>query len=316
MDISLEKIELVKDRTGVTYAEAREALENADGNVVDAIIAIEETVDSQTEPKKLEKQGEALLAKMGEIVKRGNVTKIVVKKAEKELVSFPVNVGVAGIIFLPWGVIAAAVAAAGFRCTVEMLKTDGSVVNLSEKAGDTVGDLKGKAQDAADTVKDRAPEYFDGLKAKAQDAADAVKDRAPDYIDGLKGKAQDAAEAVKDRAQDAAGAVKDRAQDAAGAVKEKAQSGFETVKEKAPEYADTLKSKAQDAAGAMKDGNSGLFFKGKNLFGKDKSPADIDTDALSEDAAKAVKEQAATDFEAGSEQSTWDSPASDDPDQN
>ena len=45
MEITLEKIELVKDRTGVSYKEAKEALEAADGSVVDAIIAIEETVD-------------------------------------------------------------------------------------------------------------------------------------------------------------------------------------------------------------------------------------------------------------------------------
>ena len=45
MEITLEKIELVKDRTGVSYKEAKEALEAAEGSVVDAIIAIEETVD-------------------------------------------------------------------------------------------------------------------------------------------------------------------------------------------------------------------------------------------------------------------------------
>ena len=48
MEITLEKIELVKDRTGVTYAEAKSALEEADGSVVDAIIAIEETVNAGT----------------------------------------------------------------------------------------------------------------------------------------------------------------------------------------------------------------------------------------------------------------------------
>ena len=42
MEITLEKIELVKDRTGVTYKEAKEALEQADGNVVEAIISLEE----------------------------------------------------------------------------------------------------------------------------------------------------------------------------------------------------------------------------------------------------------------------------------
>ena len=32
MEITLEKIELVKDRTGVTYAEAKEALEEAEAH--------------------------------------------------------------------------------------------------------------------------------------------------------------------------------------------------------------------------------------------------------------------------------------------
>ena len=45
MEITLEKIELVKDRTGVSYKEAKEALEDADGSVVDAIINIEESID-------------------------------------------------------------------------------------------------------------------------------------------------------------------------------------------------------------------------------------------------------------------------------
>lgn len=41
MDITLEKVELVKDRMGCSYAEAKWALEKADGSVVDAIIEIE-----------------------------------------------------------------------------------------------------------------------------------------------------------------------------------------------------------------------------------------------------------------------------------
>ena len=45
MEITLEKIELVKDRTGVSYKEAKEALEKTEGNVVEAIISIEEVID-------------------------------------------------------------------------------------------------------------------------------------------------------------------------------------------------------------------------------------------------------------------------------
>ena len=51
MEITLEKIELVKDRTGVSYKEAKDALEAAEGSVVDAIIAIEDTVDEKPAKK-------------------------------------------------------------------------------------------------------------------------------------------------------------------------------------------------------------------------------------------------------------------------
>ena len=64
MEITLEKIELVKDRTGVTYAEAKKALEDADGSVVDAIIAIEETVNSGDKKRAFGERGEALFASL------------------------------------------------------------------------------------------------------------------------------------------------------------------------------------------------------------------------------------------------------------
>ena len=60
MEITLEKIELVKDRTGVSYAEAKEALEAADGSVVDAIISIEETIDRK-DSRSFSSQGTAVL---------------------------------------------------------------------------------------------------------------------------------------------------------------------------------------------------------------------------------------------------------------
>lgn len=69
MEITLEKIELVKDRTGVTYAEAKQALEEADGSVVDAIIAIEETINAGQRVKGFGKKGEALFESIKELHK-------------------------------------------------------------------------------------------------------------------------------------------------------------------------------------------------------------------------------------------------------
>ena len=42
MEITLEQVDKVKERTGVSYAEAKNALELTNGNVLEAIILIEE----------------------------------------------------------------------------------------------------------------------------------------------------------------------------------------------------------------------------------------------------------------------------------
>ena len=97
MDINLEKIELVKDRTGCTYAEAKEALEKADGSVVDAIIDIEEKLNKEFDAVDGGSLKDSpIFAKMKEIVDKGNVTKIIVKKGERTIVNFPLTAGVIG----------------------------------------------------------------------------------------------------------------------------------------------------------------------------------------------------------------------------
>ena len=42
MDDMLEKIDLIRERMGVSYKEAKDALDQSQGNVLDAIILLEE----------------------------------------------------------------------------------------------------------------------------------------------------------------------------------------------------------------------------------------------------------------------------------
>ncbi len=185
MEITLEKIELVKDRTGVTYKEAKEALEGADGNVVDAIIAIEETID-QKSPKKLGASGEALVAKMKEIVKKGNVSKILVTRDGDTIVNIPLSVGVLGTVIAPWGMIASIVAAFGFKCKIELIKDDGSVIDITEKAGDIYEDAKEKGTDIYEDIKEKAPGVYEDIREKSGAAFAKAKDAAKDARERLK----------------------------------------------------------------------------------------------------------------------------------
>lgn len=179
MEITLEKIELVKDRTGVTYKEAKEALEGADGNVVDAIIAIEETID-QKSSKKIGAQGEALIAKMKEAVKKGNISKILVTRDGDTIINIPLTVGVLGTVVAPWGMIAGVVAAFGFKCKIEFVKDDGSVIDITEKAGDIYEEAKEKGTDIYEDIREKAPGVYEDLKEMSGEAFAKAKDAAKD----------------------------------------------------------------------------------------------------------------------------------------
>lgn len=198
MEITLEKIELVKDRTGVTYAEAKQALEEADGSVVDAIIAIEETINAGQKGRGFGQKGEALFASIKELVKKGNVSRIQVKKDGEIVLNVPVNAGLVGVVIAPLASVVGVVAAFGFKCVIEVIKTDGTIIDVSdavtdamgtvaEKSSDIIGEVKVKSAD----LKEKSAEFYEKSKEKAEEIyekgkekAEVVVDKAADKIKG------------------------------------------------------------------------------------------------------------------------------------
>jgi adenine/guanine phosphoribosyltransferase-like PRPP-binding protein len=178
MEITLEKIELVKDRTGVTYKEAKEALEAADGSVIDAIIAIEETVNFNGDSKSASHRGEELFSKIKETANKGNMSRIMVKKDDQVLLNFPLTVSLIGAVIAPWGVIFGAIAAVGFNCKVEFIRDDGKVVDVSGKVVETYEDLKSKGAEAYNDIKEKGSETFEDLKEKGSETFEDLKGKA------------------------------------------------------------------------------------------------------------------------------------------
>ena len=192
MEITLEKIELVKDRTGSTYAEAKEALEAAEGSVVDAIIAIEskqnEAHDKVDGPSL---KDSPVFAKMKEIVDKGNVSRILISKNEKTIVNFPVTAGVIGAVLVPWGAILGIVAALGAQCSIDFVDADGKVIDIDgkvigayDKARGTV--LKGvdKAQESLN--KETLDELLNTIDGFAKKAGKTVKELIKEASDAYK----------------------------------------------------------------------------------------------------------------------------------
>ncbi len=175
MEITLEKIELVKDRTGVTYAEAKAALEEADGSVVDAIIAIEETINAGQKKRGFGKKGEALFESLKELVKKGNIAKIQVKKDDEMILNVPVNAGIVGVVIAPLAAVVAVVAAFGFKCTIEVIKDDGTIIDVSDTVTDAMGTVVEKGSNVADEVKEKSVRIYQKGREKAGEAVSKIK---------------------------------------------------------------------------------------------------------------------------------------------
>ncbi len=135
-NITLEAVEAVMEQAKVEYPAAKEALIQADGDVEKAVRILtgepeeepvkdaEYTADPDMDPV------DEIISKLKKLVKSGNVDRIVVRRGDDVLLNIPVNVGLVGSVIglaaAPWAVIAAAVAAFGFSCKVEIIKKDGT----------------------------------------------------------------------------------------------------------------------------------------------------------------------------------------------
>jgi Transcription factor homologous to NACalpha-BTF3 len=251
MEITLEKIELVKDRTGVTYAEAKKALEDADGSVVDAIIAIEETVNSGDKKRAFGERGEALFASLKSLIKKGNVARILVKKESDTVLNVPVNAGILGICIAPLASVVAIVAAFGFKCTIEVVKTDGTIIDVSDAVSDKVSQAAEFGSDKFEELKVKGKDIYDKAKDsdiydKAKDAASDLKDKAGDFYDKTKdsdiaGKAKDAAQELRDKVEDFRDEFKERVSKEAEEAAEAAEDAAEEAEEFAKEVAEEIK---------------------------------------------------------------------------
>lgn len=135
MDDTLKKIDQIRNRTDVSYAVAKEALDKCGGNVLDAIIYLENR-QSSVERQAME-QGKNLWHGLQEVVQKGKETKIRVLKEGKQVAEVPAAAGVIGLV--------GALAIPGFAA----LGAVGSVAALMNKYS-----LEVKREDDLDTSKD------------------------------------------------------------------------------------------------------------------------------------------------------------------
>ena len=181
-NVTLEKVDMVRERTGVSYENAKMALEVSEGDVLAALIYIEKTQDisnpnnensTNHEASRTTISIEELKAWFKQIIEKGNVTRIKIKKDDTELIDIPVNAGIAAgvvAIIIPPILAAGVIAAIATQITIEITKEDGSVEIINKQVSKVANDVKNKANDFADKVKNKVNEMKKDAKNDSSDS--------------------------------------------------------------------------------------------------------------------------------------------------
>ncbi|MGL5615408.1 MAG: DUF4342 domain-containing protein [Sarcina sp.] len=176
--ITLEKVDLVIERTAATYKEAKEALEKAEGNVLEAIILIEDNQRAEMESYEREKEScknskecetaEDMKKWITDLVKKGNVSRVKIKKDGKVLTDIPVNAGIAAgaiAILLPPVFAVAVVATVATNLEIEITKADGSVEVVNKIIKNAASNLKEKTMNVVTDVSEKVKEKSENKTA-------------------------------------------------------------------------------------------------------------------------------------------------------
>lgn len=134
-EITLEKIDIIRDRTGVTYREAKAALEKSKGSVLEALIDLDEKKNTNWTEEFSVRSGD-VIDKVKGLLYEGNVNKISVKSEGRTLVEIPVTFGAIGAVILPHLAVLGVLVAMFKRCTIEVIRNDGSTVETEVSNND------------------------------------------------------------------------------------------------------------------------------------------------------------------------------------
>lgn len=82
----------------------------------------------------MDNQTSDIIARLKALVKEGNVARILIKRGDTTILNIPLNAGLVGtalgLAAAPWALIAATVATLGLDAKIELIKKDGTTMEL------------------------------------------------------------------------------------------------------------------------------------------------------------------------------------------
>ncbi len=94
---------------------------------------VKETVEGEP-TEEARRDARKMVDQIKELVKKGNVARVVVIHNDEPILNVPLSAGILGTALVtfasPWAMIATVIATIGFSCRVQVIKTDGEVVEI------------------------------------------------------------------------------------------------------------------------------------------------------------------------------------------
>ena len=197
MEITLEQVERLRERANVSYTQARDALEHSGGDLLEALIWLEEqgtvqppegggfyTTSPQSQTKQVLHQAvhadgaeqeerpldtDHLLGFLRDLLRRGMENELVVWRKDRVVTALPVLAAIALVIFAPWISIPLLIAGFVFGCRYRFAGPD-----LEREAVTRVTDV---VNDAASTARQAVLDQLHRQHEKQQ--AKAAKQKKP-----------------------------------------------------------------------------------------------------------------------------------------
>ena len=170
-EITIEKIDAVIQRVpSATYAQAKKALMDYNGDVIEAIISLESNNTIENNISKKTKQAKKVVEDMfskdsedfkdikeqaKELLKKSSVIRVIIDRNDKVIINIPLTAGVVGVALLPIYTLVGLSAAVIGKCRIKIQNEgDGSIVDLGELNEEKLNMLKQMLVNTAKEVKD------------------------------------------------------------------------------------------------------------------------------------------------------------------
>ena len=170
-EITIEKIDAVIQRVpSATYAQAKKALMDYNGDVIEAIISLESNYTIENNISKKTKQAKKVVEDIfskdsedfkdikeqaKELLKKSSVIRVIIDRNDKVIMNIPLTAGVVGVALLPIYTLVGLSAAVIGKCRIKIQnEDDGNVVDLGELNEEKLNMLKQMLVNTAKEVKD------------------------------------------------------------------------------------------------------------------------------------------------------------------